>query len=483
MSDERTYLELSESEGSHKFYEAIVSGKKLTIRYGRIGDPGQTQTKTFATPAAAKAEADKKIGEKTRKGYAPAVEGERKKRPVTRRSVASAPSRAKQAPVLWKFKTKDAAFGIFIDDDRCWVGNEAGQVFALGHDGKVRMQYKFPEGVKCLVGDQDWLYAGCDDGNVYDLTGKVPRLAYTISEDVNIFWLDISDGVLAVSDDAGAVTVFDAEEEQLWSKKSKGFSGWMVRSTPDAVFHGHSSGVTAYRASDGKQLWHQGHSSGVLFGWQTATAVYPGCGSGDVYRLSKKDGKIELTCRADDAVMSNAAAPDGRFVFAGDNESTIYCFDDTGKRLWALGTGCGSALSMQYHDEKLYIVTTDGTLACLDASAAAVTAAQAGTLPKTREVAAPKAVAEADTTELETARTAGEGVVVECVKEGKKLRVRVASAGFKSKWNVQFPRNLRVEGARYVVDEVRESAQGGFYRARGNIRKLAGAAPGGKKKR
>ena len=95
MSDERTYLELSETEGAHKFYEAIVSGKKLTIRYGRIGDPGQTQTKTFATPDAARAEAHKKIGDKTRKGYAPAIEGQRNKRPVTRRSVASAPSRAK----------------------------------------------------------------------------------------------------------------------------------------------------------------------------------------------------------------------------------------------------------------------------------------------------------------------------------------------------------------------------------------------------
>ncbi|MBF6140420.1 hypothetical protein [Nocardia farcinica] len=28
-----------------------------------------------------------------------------------------------------------------------------------------------------------------------------------------------------------------------------------------------------------------------------------------------------------------------------------------------LATGCGSAYSMQYHDEKLYFVTTNGTLA------------------------------------------------------------------------------------------------------------------------
>src|SRR5271168_1716178 len=106
MSEERTYLELSEDEGSHKFYEAVVSEKQLTIRYGRIGDPGQTQTKAFATAEAAQAEAKKKIAEKTRKGYAPAVEGQRQKRPVTRRSVASAPSQASPAPVLWKFRTR-----------------------------------------------------------------------------------------------------------------------------------------------------------------------------------------------------------------------------------------------------------------------------------------------------------------------------------------------------------------------------------------
>jgi predicted DNA-binding WGR domain protein len=481
MSEERTYLELSESEGSHKFYEVIVKGKELTIRYGRIGDPGQTQTKKFSKPEAAQLEAQKKIDEKMRKGYAPAVEGRRKKRPITRRSVASAPSRAKPAPVLWKFQTSDSAFGIFIDDARCWVGNQAGRVFALGHDGKVRMQFQLPEGVKCLVGDHDWLYAGCDDGNVYDLTGKVPRLAYSIAEDVDILWLDICGGVLAVSDADGVVTVLDAEEEKLWEKKSKGDAGWMVRSTSDAIYHGHDDGVTAYRASDGKQLWHQKGTDDVLFGWQTDTAAYPGCGSGSVYRLNKKTGKIELTCEADDSVLSNAASPDNRFIFAGDSNSTVYCFDGKGNRLWTMATRCGSALSMQYHEEKLYIVTTDGTLACLDASEAAIAAAQAGTLPKTREVKAPKAVAQADTTELETTRQIGGGVVVECIKKGGKLRVRVVSSGYEKSWNVQFPRNLRVEGGQFVVDEVREATQGGFYRAYGNIRKLA--APAGRKKR
>jgi outer membrane protein assembly factor BamB len=457
----------------------VVKGKQLTIRFGRIGDPGQTSTKTFPTPAAAKAEAQKKIAEKTRKGYAPAVMGRRKKRPVTRRSVASAPSKAKPAPVLWRFEAGSYAFGIFIGDDRCWVGNQKGQVFALNHDAKVMMQFRFEDGVKCLVGDESWIYAGCDDGNVYDLTGKVPRLAYQIAEDVDILWLDIWNGHLAVSDDDGVVNVFNPEEELLWKKKSKGDTGWMVRCDQMATYHGHDAGVTAYRMSDGKQLWHQKEPDGVLFGWQTAELAYPGTSDGKVYALDKMKGKITATCKCDEAVLSNASSPDGEYIFAGDSSSSVYCFDAKGTRLWKMGTGCGSALSMQYHDGRLYIVTTNGTLACLDASEAAIKAAEAGTVPKAKQIKAPKAVAVAKTTALETTADAGGGVVVECVKEGSKLRVRVTSSGYKKNWNVQFPRNLRQEGARFVVDEVRESSKGGFYRAHGNIRKLAGATARG----
>jgi len=42
---------------------------------------------------------------------------------------------------------------------------------------------------------------------------------------------------------------------------------------------------------DGKQLWHQKSAQGVLFGWQVADEVYPGCGSGKIYSLDKKTGK------------------------------------------------------------------------------------------------------------------------------------------------------------------------------------------------
>jgi DNA ligase-1 len=54
---------------SSKFWEVWTSGHELTTRWGRIGTDGQTKTKAFATPAAARAEYDKLIAEKAAKGY------------------------------------------------------------------------------------------------------------------------------------------------------------------------------------------------------------------------------------------------------------------------------------------------------------------------------------------------------------------------------------------------------------------------------
>ena len=41
--------------------------------------------------------------------------------------------------------------------------------------------------------------------------------------------------------------------------------------------------------------------------------------------------------------------------------------DAKGERRWKLATGCGPALSMQYLDGRLYVVTGDGSFAEIDA--------------------------------------------------------------------------------------------------------------------
>lgn len=475
MPETRTYLELSEEgDGAHKYYEVVVDGVDVTVTYGRIGAKGQTGTVTHATPEKAAADAKKKVAVKLRKGYEPAVQGVRQPRAITRREIVSRPTTARNsAPVLWRYRTGSSAFGIFVDSERVLVGNQRGDVWFLDHTGVVTGRYQLPNGVKCIVADDSWIYAGCDNGNVYDVGGKAPRVAYEITDNIDIYWLDIHDGVLGVSDSNGGCTTIDHEDESLWAAATNGTGAWMVRCDENAIFHGHSAGVQAFAAGDGKELWRTKTRGGVLFGWQEKDDVYAGTSGNKVHRIAKSDGTIRTTYDCDASVFSCATAENGKYVFAGDSSSTVYCFAEDGKRLWKLGTTCGSAYSMQYHDERLYIVTTDGSLACIDVSEAAIEAAQVGTVPQVRDVKAATIEAVVPTTEVATTTDAGTGVVVECVDQGGgRLRVHVVTAGYESGWNVQFPKNVRVAGARYVVDSVHPADRGGFYRVRGEIRRL-----------
>lgn len=61
-------FELIEGTAS-KFWEVDTKDHQLTVRYGRIGTNGQTQTKEFSNNAAATKERDKLIKEKSGKGY------------------------------------------------------------------------------------------------------------------------------------------------------------------------------------------------------------------------------------------------------------------------------------------------------------------------------------------------------------------------------------------------------------------------------
>jgi DNA ligase-1 len=58
--------------GSQKFWEVTLDGASHTVRFGKVSTPGQERTKTFASEAAAKADAEKLVKDKTGKGYVPA---------------------------------------------------------------------------------------------------------------------------------------------------------------------------------------------------------------------------------------------------------------------------------------------------------------------------------------------------------------------------------------------------------------------------
>lgn len=68
MSDWTVHLVFEEGTSS-KFWRARVEGKTLYVNYGKIGSNGQTQVKDFGDATQAKAEYDKLVREKRKKGY------------------------------------------------------------------------------------------------------------------------------------------------------------------------------------------------------------------------------------------------------------------------------------------------------------------------------------------------------------------------------------------------------------------------------
>ncbi|MFT5682239.1 MAG: hypothetical protein ACI8RZ_003157 [Myxococcota bacterium] len=384
-------------------------------------------------------------------------------------TVSKSKSTKGDVPALWRFTSGSSAFGVFVDDSGCWMGNQKGQVFHLDHDANVIKQFKLPKGVMCLVADGKFTYAGCDDGNVYDLTGDHPMVAYTIEKSTNIYWIDIIDGNLGVGDSKGTVAAFDFEQQQLFKTKSNGTSCWMIRCDKDAVYVGNSYGVEARNWADGSEKWSHRLKSSVLFGWQEKTTLYAGCSDNKVHQLTK-DGKVGRSYVCDRSVYSCSASEDGKYVFAGDSSGNVYCFDEAGTRLWKLRTDASSALSMQYHNQRLYVVTSNGSFICIDASPEGIAKAKAGTATTARKVSAPTTGARAARSTVDSTSDSTGKVIVECYKEGSRLRVRPVSAGYNHDWHIQFPRALREDGVKFVVDELVEC--GNFYRARGSIKRL-----------
>lgn len=484
-----TYLELSDETGgtAHKFFEVSTSGSQVTVCYGTIGTSGKTATRSYASPSAAQAEASKMIASRKRKGYEPAVRGLRG---------GSAPKKAdgvKAAPILWRFDTKEKAFGVFVNDRGCWVSNEAGRVTLLDTAGHPRREFKLPDAAKCIIADEDWIYVGCDDGNIYDLTGSRPVVAYTLQTTDDILWMDIADAVLAVSDASGQLTVFNHEDDSQWIAISSGERGWMVRCDEIGVYHGHSDGVTMYDWEDGEELWYQPLDGAVLFGWADDSRLVVATNERRVYALSKQ-GDILFYGQCDASVYC-CASDNGRYLFAGDCDRAIYCFDDHGKRVWKLTLDAGSPFSMHYADGHLYIATTRGMLLCVDLAstglsqiAAPVPVVSAPAAPTPPAPAASSltalddnvALAATSIHSLPTTSDSTGGVVVECFSAGGSyLQVRVVTTGYRQDLPVQFPRNLRVLGERFVIEEVRLSSRGSFYRAFGDIQRLVSSTNSG----
>jgi hypothetical protein len=383
---------------------------------------------------------------------------------------------------LWRFQTSTQVVGLWVNE-LVWVANDAGEVFALDADGAVQRTLKLPHKSYCVFADEAWTYAGCVNGAVYDLTGRVPREMYRVTNSSAIGWIEGYRGNLCVSDHGGGITVIDVEGNVRWRRQDRrATEGWVARADATGVLHGSTVGLRKYDW-DGRRTWALTDLGDVRFASYEGEEIVATAGwcrkNKTALAIISKEGRTRC------AVPLSAGAgfrPNGAESCAGGRDKDgalrfyvgcgryLFGFDGDGNPLWHAPTNMRSPCNMQLVGERLFMTMETGIVCCVDVSAAAIELALRGEVPapRTEKAARLKRVS----TELERTADTSKGVVVECINEGGKLRVRVVTAGYRKNWFCQFPRDVREEGARYVVDEVRKATSGKFYRVLGDIKRL-----------
>lgn len=413
----------------------------------------------------------------------PGIHSAAKKADAARANTASGPTEYAGLATVWSVNTGAQTVGLWLDE-HVWTGNDRGECFKFDRaSGKTLGSWALPGECVAVVSDEAWKYAGCDNGCVYDLTGSVPRVAYQLGG-ARHDWLEVNQGVLCVSDNAGTVSVIDVDGSIRWQKSDKkATEAWVLRTAADGLYHGSMAGLRKYDWS-GKLLW-KSNPGDVRFGVIDGDDLFVTAGFNkkgyrtELARVARATGETRWATpfRAQRDYYSNGAeaaavgrSKDGaRRIYAALSDR-VFCFDEDGALLWLAPTHCGSICNMALDGDRLYFGTSSGAIACADVSEAALAAvlAEGYRAPRSRAQSRVKA----KKTSVERTRAVGKGVLVECVKDGSKLRVRVLSKGYHSDWFCQFPRDIREAGAKYVVDEVREATQGGFYRVLGDIKRL-----------
>eukprot|EP00927_Polykrikos_kofoidii_P016074 TRINITY_DN17212_c0_g1_i1.p1 TRINITY_DN17212_c0_g1~~TRINITY_DN17212_c0_g1_i1.p1 ORF type:complete len:516 (+),score=72.35 TRINITY_DN17212_c0_g1_i1:68-1549(+) len=422
------------------------------------------------------------------------------KRRKTSASVEEIPDNIEKLPNVFTFTTQSSTrgYGIFVDETRCMMGEESGLVVDVDRDtGEPQRSFQLPEGVKCVVGDGEYLYVGTNGGSIFDLTNGRPRLVAQIENFGQLYWIDIRDGRIAASDNQGHVGLLDCEGEVIWKVNvgQKQREGWMCRMDESGIYYGAERGVTKYNLR-GKVVWRAAKHIDVAFGMQTNDHVWA---IGKVKKnvcpeqaliakINKKSGIVEAFIQVSDFDSCSVSA-DGSRVFDGEfnNQATSL---PAGKLphvikwesvLWkgankiVVEGAPFKPLSQQALGDRIYAVgeRKGATMfACYDVSKSAISSAAKGVLRTsksrcfdTADVERAERVDDGHETQ-ETSSTDGK-VVIQCVKDGGKVRARVVSPGYNASLNCQFPKALRDAGAKFVVDSVDLSPSGDFYRCRG----------------
>jgi outer membrane protein assembly factor BamB len=366
-------------------------------------------------------------------------------------------------------------FDIWVNEQGCWSSDRDGWVVGLNHHGELIQQYKLSAMTRCLTEGEDSPLVSCDDEFIYELSGKIPQQIYQVKSENRYYYLILAlekmNNYFLIADIYGQIICLNENLKFCWKNKRENiWLSYFLGSDHDHIYQGCYQGLICYEKT-GKFLWQYPTNAPILCGLILEDSIILGCSDRQIYRFSTQR---QATNHQMSVIFSCVGMPyflttnsEGKTIFISDSHGNIYCLDREGNPKETLHLTRGAAMAMQCWQDVLYTGTIEGVIVCFNLSKTDQESGHYANLVTSKR-ALPLQSTNPDITSIATENS----VILECIKQGKKLKIRPLSQGYHTDWNVAFPHHLRMEGSRYQVSELKESKSGKFYRVIGEIKPL-----------
>ncbi|MCU0654494.1 MAG: PQQ-like beta-propeller repeat protein [Polyangiaceae bacterium] len=407
-----------------------------------------------------------------------------------------------EAPLRWKLiPPNKVRFRSLLQlvEGHLWLVDTRHVVYRVSLEGEVVQSWQLPVPIVELLVDGDKVHPRDDTGMLFDLSGKQPLPFQQHGQLSPLPRLLLHQGKQVVLGKKGVVSAYNLKGKELWSVTVAGATRcWLFCADDDGIYLDAGGSVHALDWK-GKPRWTTEVSKKALrYSWQSRHHLYVSSPHEGIFVLDKSGELVAHSPSGKNVGSATTSEDEARFFTTG--RGRVVSWSGTGERLWEIRYTSDLTHETCTSGDRVYIAGFRCGLAGIDISSKARSEAAQEKLPDlvTRKVealtAAPatatpsparasKAPARATAKPpLKAARQGAPGkpqtpasaaaVTIECFLEGKEIRARVVSKGYHGDWACQFPRALRIAGARYQVDGVVESKTGDFYRIVGGVRRL-----------
>ncbi|MEY2976482.1 MAG: hypothetical protein RLZZ435_619 [Cyanobacteriota bacterium] len=272
--------------------------------------------------------------------------------------------------------------GSAVNDQGIWLGVWDGQLFVVDHQGDEIQRYDLskPTHSLTIVGEEPWV--SCDDGNLYDLTAKLPQPLYGVRPEGDEHYYYI---IWAIQSCADGLLIADAYGH-LWRLLPDLSVGWHYHDPQcwqgcwlgvDATqgYWGYYRGVIAFDLQTGKEVWRVSLDAPVLCGEVLDNEIIVGCSDRSFYSLGKtadlktQEPPVRKVYTSAGLPYTIAVMPDQSSLFVGDFTGHIEQLAISADRdyhcIGRLQLNGGAVTRLELWNDRLYAGTNRGTLFAL----------------------------------------------------------------------------------------------------------------------